>query len=552
MKMLNKKINRNSKGTILPMAALLMTAIISLTAAGVDISYYGMLRSNLEKATEAAAVAGAQEYFRNGADAGMAINETVRVFKMNVSDDTMIGNYHNATGMGQPATLSYSRNFTLADNVRNMYRERPISLTVMTDISRGKITVSSELQPKPFFPLAPVPTIRITKEAELPPYDVVFVSDLSGSMRYETVNTYIGNAYVQVQGMIGLGPNLTDVILTQSKSQPGSGSMITANGMVTTVISVTDVVINTPGFDIPRGATYSTGTRIYNDDPERGSIVNTNMAGGRRLILTGYTVPQLMNLQISNEDRTLAQTVGDNRSTNAGTIATYFNRAAAYIEPHAGAVYGVMTFIDTVRIYGTAALAIGLVTFESSSTTSEQPSNQTASELRGLISGVGTPKRLSRTRPYLVLGGPATFDTVVNRLTVMALGGNGTVALPIVTYSYPSGATNIIAGLNNARATLNQSTRPSSTKIIILFTDGEPTVGTWQDLGNTVRTQTDAGIRVYSVVLTLDLTQTQIDNFRNAMENVGRAEPVIFINNPARLRDAYTQIADDLGLKLTN
>ena len=60
---------RNCNASIIPIAILLIGALIPLTGLAVDISYYGILRGSIDKASGAAAVAGAQEYFRNRADA---------------------------------------------------------------------------------------------------------------------------------------------------------------------------------------------------------------------------------------------------------------------------------------------------------------------------------------------------------------------------------------------------------------------------------------------------------------------------------------------------
>ncbi|MBI2995881.1 MAG: VWA domain-containing protein [Candidatus Melainabacteria bacterium] len=542
---------RNNPGSIIPMAALLMSVIISFSALAIDMSYNGIVRSSLEKATESAAVAGAQEYFRNGADAGKAVNETIRIFKMNVSNDTMIGNYYSATGMGSPTTLTYSKTFTSGDNLRALFKQQPITLTIMTDLNRGKVTVTSAHTTKSYFAklFTSNSMISITREAELPPYDVVFVVDLSGSMRFATVSTYIGTAYVQTQGMSGLGPLTTDVIITQSQYQPGIGTMITANGLVTTLSNITDVVINTPGTDIPATATYSSGKSIYINDPDRGFIVNHDMASGlRRIALTGYRINQLAALNVSGEDKQLAQTFNDNKSTNQAVVDNYFTRAASYIEPVASAIDGVSAFIDTVKIYGSAALKLGLVTFESSSYTADMTSNWYCSELEG----GNVSKYMKRTLPYLSLVNPVNFDTVTNKLSIMATSGTGSFTNPIVTYSYPNGGTNINAGLTNAKYVFDKSDRPNSEKVIILFTDGEPTAHTFSALGQKVKSLTDAKIKIYSIVLTLAISQTTINNFKYQVETIGKAEPVIFINDPAKLKNAFLQIADDLGLKLVN
>lgn len=551
MKIVNN-LKRNNSGSILPMAVLLLTTLVTLSAAGVDMSYYGQVRSSLEKATEAASVAGAQEYFRNGADAGKAVNETVRVYKMNVTEDTMVGNYYSSTGMGQPSTLTYSKTFVAGDGLKAVFREQPVKVTVKTDLNRGKITVTSETDAKPYF--AQIVTsnkkIKVTKEAELPPYDVVFVVDLSGSMRFATLNTYIGSAYVNVQGMSGMGTLYNDVILYQSQSQPlGINSMITANGLVTTIQSFTDRIINTPGYDIPTSATYTTGKPIYINNPDRGFIVNTdNSINLYRTNLSGYRISNLESQNVSNEDKTVAQTYADNRSTTSSVVDAYLNRAAPYIEPQASAAFGVKSFIDTVKVYGTAALKLALVTFESNSYINDRVSTWTCSELEGANSS----KYMRRTLPYSALISPVDFDTITGKLTIMATGGYGSQSNPLIVNSYPNGGTNINQGLDNARTTLNNSDRPSSEKIIILFTDGEPTAHTFSALGQKVKSLTDANIKVYSIVLTLAVSQSSINSFEYQVETVGKAEPVIFISDPAKLKDAFVQIADDLGLKLVN
>lgn len=551
MKSQIRKLQRNATGTIMPLAITFIAALIPLAGLSVDIGYFGILRSSMEKATEAAAVAGAQEYFRNKADAGKAVNATTRAFKMNIADDTMVGNFYNATGPGQPSTLTYIKTFTQADGIKAFYRESPITLTVMTSLDRGKISVTSTLTPKPFFVtfLADAAMISITKEAELPPIDVAFVIDLSGSMRFATFGTYIGSAYRQVVGMSGLGTLFPDVVLFQAQDQLfGVNSMITANGFVTTIASIKDVVINTAGFDIPGNATYTTGMAIYTNDPDRGFITNADMAGGLyRNALSGRRISELAGLAISNEDKNLAQSYANNRSLDPNVIINYFNMLAPYIEPIASASYGVKTFIDTVRIYGTAALKVGLVSFASSSYKTDTSATISTSE----YAGNGLSKRIRTRYPYLSLVSPSSFDTIIQKITIMSTGGNGTLASPINTFSFPDGGTNINAGLDNAKWTLDQSDRRGSEKIIILFTDGAPS-HSFSALGTKVKSFTDAGIKIYSIVLTLAVSQSTIDQFKYQLETAGRAESVIFINNPAKLKEAFLQIADELGLKLVN
>ena len=543
-----KTLQRNISGTIIPIAITFIAVLIPLAGLSVDLGYFGILRSNMEKATEAAAVAGAQEYFRNQADAGKAVNATTRAFKMNISDDTMVGNYYSSTGMGQPATLTYAKTFTQADGISSFYRGSPITLTVTTNLDRGKISVTSNTTLKPFFATFLSKVITVTKEAELPPMDVAFVIDLSGSMRFATFSTYIGPAYRQVVGMTGLGTLYPDIVLFQAQDQIyGTNSMITANGYVTTIASITDVVINSPGFDIPNNATYTTGMTVYTSDPDRGYIVNADMAVGLyRTALTGYRISELAGLAIANEDKGLAQSYVNNRSLDPNVITPYFSMLAPYIEPISSASYGVKAFIDTVRSYGTAALKVGLCSFSGSSSSMDTAYNVDTSEYEGN----NLAKRIRTTFPYIDLLSPPDFDTIIQKITMMASGGNGTALLPITTFGFPDGGTNINAGLDNGKLILDRSDRPNSEKYIILFTDGEPTSHSFAALGTKVKSLTDAGIKVYSVVLTLAISQSIIDQFEYQVETVGKGEPVIFINNPKDLKEAFLQIADELGLKV--
>lgn len=546
MKKYVKNCYRNIRGIVIPTAALLSVALVSLCGIGVDISYYGILRSSVEKATEASSVAGAQEYFRSMADSGRAVNATLKVFKMNVSNDTMVDNYYSPTGPGNPSTLTYSKTFTTSDGISTLFRGSPVTVTIMTDLNRGKISVESKLTAKPFFAqiLGVTTEIKVSKEAELPPYDVVFVNDLSGSMRFATFYTYVGIAWVQMQGLPGFGQRVNNVILCQSQS--GCPGRIDANGLVVRPIGATDVLINSPGVDIPTNATYTTGMAVYINDADRGWIVNSAMSNGlRRTSLSGFTINQLANLNLSAEDMQLSQTFLDNRSLNGGTFTTYFNRAAQYIEPHASAAYGVSAFINTVRMYGAAALKLALITFQSSSSIGQnEPTNIVASGLRAN----GISKLVTTIYPFVDLVDPSNFNDINTKLTIMSLNN---APNNIRTYSYPEGGTNISAGLTNAQTVLNRSDRPNSEKIIVLFTDGEPTAGdTFSRVGTTVKSLTDSGIKVYSIVLTLAITQNTIDAFKQAVEVTGMAEPVIFINDPASLKNAFLQIADELGLKL--
>lgn len=539
---------RNKSGSIVPIAVLLIAVIIPITGLAVDISYYGILRSSVEKATEAAAVAGAQEYFRSKADAGKAVDATLRVFKMNISNETRVRRYHNPTGKGNPTTLTYSKTFTTEDGLSNLYRGSPISVTIKTDANRGKITVTSKITPNPFIAkqFADNATISITKEAELPPYDVVFVNDLSGSMKFATIKTYIGTAQVRRRGerVFMIYP---DVIIHQSRNYPPL-SLITPDAELRS-IRVTDIIINSPDVDIPPDATFSNGRRIYTYHPKRGYIVSAENTGGlRRTILTGYRISELNNLAISPQDKALAQSYNDLRNLiDPSRFENYFNRAANYVEPHASALYGISTFIDTVRTYGAAALKLALVTFSSQSYTNDRIYDQMNDD----IQAYGVYRRMRDTFPYVNLVNPPEFRKIVDKLTIMSSGGNGTFAAPLRINSYPTGGTNINAGLDNAKRTLDRSDRPYSEKIIILFTDGEPTSHSFSALGQKVKSLTDQGIKVYSVILTLSISQTTINRFKYEVEEVGKAEPVIFISDPAKLDEAFKQIADELGLKLT-
>lgn len=552
---IKRKFFRSIRGTILPAAALFVAVIIPLCGITVDVSYMGILRGSLDRATEAAAVAGANEYFRSMADAGRAVDETMRVFKMNVSNDSTVGRYHSATGAGRPQTYEFSRTFSESDGIQIIYRGQPISLTTMTELNRGKVTVTSEVTPKPFFSqIFSTPTpIKITKTAELPPYDIAFVYDLSGSMRFATNMTFIGSAWREdIRTMTSVF--LADVILYQSQDENwGQGTMITSGRYTITIDMITDSVINTPSVDIDQNARYDNGRPMYINDPKRGLITNTeNSRGLRRTVLSGLTLAEAR--LDGQEGLGLFNSATANRlSTRTREFRDYFNQAAAYIEPQASATYGVMSFIDTVRIYGTAQLNLALVTFQTRSLLKNYWEPQGAWELRSATSG--WLRRINNTYPYVMLVEPRDFNDITDALTIMHNGGLGLSLHAFQVNSYPNGGTNISDGLENAWETFQRSGRRNRNpqRVIILFTDGDPTGGdSYPRLGRTVRNLTDQGVTVYSIVLTLAVGQGTINNFRNAVENVGMAEPVIFVNNPQQIDDAFINIANDLGLRLVN
>lgn len=544
-----KDFFRNVNGTILPAAALLLAVIIPLTGLAVDMGYYGILRGSLEKATEAGAVAGAQEYFRSMADGGKAVNETLKVFKMNVTSETRFPDFHHSTGSGRPDALTFSQSFS--QGLDNIFRDSSISVTVMTSLDRGKITVTSEMTPNTFLSqtFAPTTPIRITKEAELPPYDVAFVVDLSGSMRFTTVKTYVGPARRKPVGAPGTGALLGDVILyTGPYFVLGIGQTIVANGFETRVEGVTDVIINTPGNDIPANATYrNTGNPIYVNDPKRGYVTRVigsyNINRPYSTVFSGITITEARN-SANQELRGLAQSYDENRSRNRNIYREYYDRATQYVEPHASTVYGIRTFIDTVRYYGTSTLNLGLVTFSSSSSTSDQT---LSTNFKYDLLSNNTLKNVSTTHPYIPLIQPRRFLEIPEALTIML--GNLTPN-SIGTNGVPEGGTNTNSGLDNALRTFERGNRRNAQRVVILFTDGVPS-HSMNSLGNKVRSFTDQGITVYSIVLTTGIGEGEIASFRNAIENTGRAQPVILIDDPVQLEDAFLQIADQLGLKLT-
>ena len=356
---------------------------------------------------------------------------------------------------------------------------------------------------------------------------------------------------------------LTDIILYQSQYKlrldkknnllpPLSpGYEIKANNMIIKIVSITDILINSPAVDIPKDAMYDNGQSVYVYNSDRKdyipNTVNTNRKDVLfRTALTGIMISDLELSNASTEDKNLRLTFNAHRNTPSIYASEYFNRAVSYIEPISSASFAISSFIDTVRRYGAAALKLGLVTFESKSDSHDK--HETFPAWDWDLRVLNTPQRIKRTLPYIDLINPHEFNEINKKLTIKS--DSGGLLAPIDTYSYPDGGTNINAGLENAKKMLDKEKSPGAEKIIILFTDGEPTEHNFSELGEMVKKLTDEKITVYSIVLTISVTDSSVKEFKKQLEVVGKAEPVIFINDPAKLKQAFLQIADELGLKL--
>ena len=173
---------------------------------------------------------------------------------------------------------------------------------------------------------------------------------------------------------------LTDIILYQSQYKlrldkknnllpPLSpGYQITANNMTIKIVSITDILINSPAVDIPKDAMYDNGQSVYVYNSDRKdyipNTVNTNRKDVLfRTALSGIMISDLELSNASSEDQNLRLTFNAHRNNPSIYANEYFNRAASYIEPISSATLAINSFIDTVRRYGAAALKLGLVTF---------------------------------------------------------------------------------------------------------------------------------------------------------------------------------------------
>ncbi len=533
MKIKIKNIKRENQGTVIPFVVMLFVALVPMLGLAGDFTYSAMLRSDIERAVDSACKAGKQGYKTFNRDPGLAINDAARVFKMNITNQINVGDFQGSTGMDTPSTLSYNMVFTQSDGLSQIFQGQPITYTSNIDLTSKTITVTGSITQQPILAVGNNPTITITRQRSLVgnPKSIVLVVDDSREDRLKTVRTYIGTAR-RDDGMTMT--TFTDVIFYQSQNTV-AGSSFVANGFTIDMLMLTEVVINTPNFDIPTGATYTTGRPIYINDPARGWCTNNaaDNTGLFRNILTGFRVSELATIMgLSAQDAQLATTWARNLGTSA-QVTTYFNQAAPHIEPFGSVTFGIMAFIN---VFGTSTThMLALITFAATADTLDTVQNFTAADLQ---SG-GNNKQIARTLPFNTF--TTTYNTILNRATIVSAGGVGTSADRMMITAYPNGTTDVRDGLLTAQSLLAGET---TEKVVVLYVANDPT-SSFASIGSTVASLVASSIRVYTVLNTAALTAGQTASYISQIESNG-GQTVIQVSNPADIDDAFTQIADEL------
>ncbi len=530
-------MRKNISGSIIPLFAILLTALIGLIGLSTDLTYSGMVRSSIERACDASVRAGRQSYKKLGKDPGLALNDAARVFRMNIANQIGGANVVASTGYKTPTTLSYSYTYTTADGISNVFRGQSVSFQTDIDLTAQTITVTGMVTPQTFFSTNNQPvTIYRLQYLIGSPKDIVLVVDLSREDRLKTFKTYVGTAD-RDDGMTTMTYN--DVILYQAMSN--KGAPIVANGYTISGFNIRDVLYNTPGVDIDTAATYTDGFPCYKVDGARGWVTNNFPYDDTRLrtTLSGYRISELMALlgmgTISAADAAIETSYTNNQGTVA-QIQAYFNQAAPHIESTASVQYGAMIFAD--ELAGSLKHRFALVTYSTTAKTADWTQNFMAMDMETN----NMSRQVTTTFPFYNF--TTTFTDVSNKLAIVDNGGTGlTMASPLLLNGFPNSTTDIRDGLNAANSLFNSG---SSTfeRIVILFASNDPS-HSYAVLGTTVANLVANGVTVYSIVLTLSLPPGEKASFQSAIENNG-GEPVIFVDDPADVDNAFLTIADDI------
>lgn len=584
MRQIARKQNnfRNNLGVILPTAILFLAALIPLCGLSIDVGYYGTLRGNLERATEAAATSGAETYFRTSADAGLAANEAAKVFKMNITSGIVTNNQFGASG--QSTSMNYSATYSSADGISSLFRQNSITLNIAADRSQGSFSVSTQHTLNPFFAsfLSPsARTITIAREIKIPKYDVVLLNDLSDSMKSQTIKTFVGRAWIadcsggsprhtharvatirnRTAGTCSPSSLENDVILYQAQSriwdETAGMNTISSTDYDVTIDEITDVVVNSPGSDINGTATYDDGTRIYTDAPDGSYITNFSGTNGlARTNLTGIQVSDLsMTTSISYEDRQLEQTFSDNNNNNSRSFATYFQRASAYIEPHASLVRAIRSFTDKLSPFdttGSNGLKLALATYGD-----RYASGQAEDFQENDLSSKGSTNRkkyMRRVLPSYQLSSTNDYNAIINGLNIAqsAVRGNGkSMTSRVIADSFPFGENHFSEGTTAVQDTFLASPRktdPNVEKVVVIFTSSKPTDSDFRSQIGSLHSQ---GIKIHTILLANKMSASDITDFKSDVESQG-GEPVIVITDPLKLKEAFAHVADELGFKFSS
>ncbi|MBY0551595.1 MAG: VWA domain-containing protein [Candidatus Obscuribacterales bacterium] len=530
---------RSQKGQALTIPSILL-AVMVVGLIGIfsfEIARSATARDQLRTATESAALAGAAALASFPQDDpaawhGQAIRSARSVFSRNDIFGELMTNA--SLGSGTPLANQTLLEFQFID---------PTTKSVVSQGDpKGKVLqVTARHGYTPLFAAVTgtgIPTLPIAAQASggLGELDVVLCFDCSGSMEFETNITRVRRTWNNATGKIdylvqGVGKETSFGMRPQQLSGGFNGAL---RGPADSA---------TPPGNFPPGAASDSGftDAVVNIDE------NPNFGG---LSEGGFDFPNVATLveaSRGNLDSVAAfnasqanTTLGGVVTPRAGYQAKYFELARKHTHPFAEAEEAGKNFYKLMNRNTRAHF--GFVAFNAR---------------------VGETNTTSFNQP--------------NVSPTYAPAGNGDFPLPGITLSsdpdtsnfnecntavgqvVPDGNTNIGGSVERAVRMFDAGARPNARKAIVLFTDGEPTVGgplsgnPFSNCQQAAALAKSKGIAVYTVGLALDPSlvpiQRQVlgDNVPTGMAFIAGNESKFFqVTSASQLNSAFTSIARHL------
>jgi len=533
---------RNQRGQAISILAIVI-AVFFIGFIGVAACEIGRLliaRDQLRTATEAAALAGSAALSSVNTSDGNALHDNavkqaVQVFVANDVMGASLSNSREAAG-GDPALNEALLSFRFLDPNNN-------NAVVARGDAKGKVVeVSARYGLKSMFgnliglSVMPFP-LQATATGGANPIDIEMCFDISGSMGFYTPVTFVRrtsdssdvnsvNKYaVAVASGRPMQGKLEALNATFDRAMPPQSLFASTNpNFSPTIRGVSEA--GSPGGDTDNNpASFSDlvvnidGKDTFNGFSEDGfDFPNIS-------VLTEAARGNLENAAVFASSKASRSITAAPR---AGYRAKYYELAAKHVHPLYDAKVASMDFF---RILNNSTDArFGLVAFDH--------------EIGRAPNTTWHDQNISTSYPA---GG--THDFPLPRFAVDATESHFSDIMAIVPTFTCRGSTALYRSFNQAARDVTTGGRSDARKAIVLFTDGMDTVDNSPSVARAMATQAKAkGVRLFCVGLSMDPSTEaeQRSNLQALATMVGNGSKVYVVNDPTRLKGAFSSIAREL------
>lgn len=540
--MTNSARGRNQRGQAISVLAIVI-AVFFIGFIGVAACEVGRLliaRDQLRTATEAAALAGSAALSSVNTSDGNelhdnAVKQAVQVFVANDVMGASLANSREASG-GEPALNEALLAFRFLDPNNN-------NAEVARGDARGKVVeVRARYGLKSMFgnliglSVLPFP-LQAIATGGANPIDIEMCFDISGSMGFYSPVTFVRrtsdsadansvNKYaVAVSGGRPMQGKIEALRATYDRAMPPQSLVAnTSPNFRPTMRGVSEA--GSPGGDTDNNPASFTDLVVNLDGSD---VFNGFSEGGFDFpnigVLTEAARGNLENAAVFASSKASRSITAAPR---AGYRAKYYELAAKQVHPLYDAKVASMDFF---RILNNSTDArFGLVAFDH--------------EIGRTATGTWHEQNISSA---YAPGGSSDFP--LPRLSVDATESHFSDIMNVVPKLTCRGSTALYRSFNQAARDVTTGGRRDARKAIVLFTDGMDTVDGSPSAARDMANQAKAkGVRLFCVGLSMDPANEaeQRSNLQALANMVGNGSKVYVVNDPSRLKGAFSSIAREL------